>query len=246
MVQSFRKLPIFLTASWEHLIMASYEVSPAILMPYLPAGAQLDYFQEKTFVSIVAFRFCHTRVMKSAIPFHRHFTEVNLRFYVRYQYQGEWRRGTVFISELVPKPMVVIIANWLFKEHYGYAPMRHSIRAQADDSLEVAYQWKKRGEWHRIMAVTAPTAQAIGEDSPEAFIAEHYWGYTPFGTSQTLEYGVEHPRWEIFPIRHFEVSSNAVNLYGSAFEPYLSQPPASVLLAKGSDVLIRQGTIYRF
>ncbi len=31
----------------ENLIMINYEVHPALLMPYLPIGVQLDYFKEK-------------------------------------------------------------------------------------------------------------------------------------------------------------------------------------------------------
>ena len=35
----------FLTAKWENIIMANYEIDPAILSPYLPKGVELDYFE---------------------------------------------------------------------------------------------------------------------------------------------------------------------------------------------------------
>jgi uncharacterized protein YqjF (DUF2071 family) len=47
----------FLTANWQNLIMANYEVNPKLLEPYLPKGVQLDYFQGKTYVSLVGFLF---------------------------------------------------------------------------------------------------------------------------------------------------------------------------------------------
>lgn len=37
----------FLTARWENLIMANYEVNPDVLLPYLPKGVELDFLMVK-------------------------------------------------------------------------------------------------------------------------------------------------------------------------------------------------------
>lgn len=47
----------FLSARWENLIMANYEVSPDVLIRYLPHGVELDFYSNKTFVSLVGFMF---------------------------------------------------------------------------------------------------------------------------------------------------------------------------------------------
>jgi uncharacterized protein YqjF (DUF2071 family) len=47
--------------------------------------------------------FTNVRVLGVPVPFHRNFEEVNLRFYVRHYDNGEWKRGVVFIKELVPR-----------------------------------------------------------------------------------------------------------------------------------------------
>jgi hypothetical protein len=47
----------FLTAEWRHLAVLNYEVDPAILSPWLPAGTELDPWNGKTLVSLVGFRF---------------------------------------------------------------------------------------------------------------------------------------------------------------------------------------------
>jgi hypothetical protein len=57
-------------------------------------------------------------VLSLAVLFHRNFKEVKLRFYVRYKNQGEWRRGVVFIRELVPKRTVALVANYVYGENY--------------------------------------------------------------------------------------------------------------------------------
>lgn len=74
---------IFLKASWENPIMANYEVEPAILQPYLPNGVELDFYNYKTYVSLVGFLFKKTSLFGVHIPFFGSFEEINLRFCVR-------------------------------------------------------------------------------------------------------------------------------------------------------------------
>ena len=72
----------FLTATWQDLIMANYEVDPALLVNSLPNGTELDFHEGRCFISLVGFMFLDTRVLGIPIPFHINFEEVNLRFYV--------------------------------------------------------------------------------------------------------------------------------------------------------------------
>ena len=101
----------FLTARWSHLAMLNYEADPEVLRPYVPAGTQLDTFSGRTLISVVGFLFHDTRIWGWSIPWHRHFPEVNLRFYVRREVSGECRRGVSFIKEIVPRPVVAWVAR---------------------------------------------------------------------------------------------------------------------------------------
>lgn len=58
----------FLTAEWRHLLMLNYEVDPALLHPLVPAGTELDCWQGRALVSVVAFRFSTHAC--AACPFH--------------------------------------------------------------------------------------------------------------------------------------------------------------------------------
>src|SRR6516225_5208829 len=87
----------FLTAAWRYVAMFNYQVDPRLLENFVPAGTELDRWQGKTFVSLVGFRFLNTKVCGIAIPFHRDFDEVNLRFYVSRRQGSEIRRGVVFV-----------------------------------------------------------------------------------------------------------------------------------------------------
>ena len=72
----------FLRAKWQNLIMANYEIDSNCLLPYLPKRVELDYFQGKTYVSLVGFLFQDTSIFNIPIPLIGTFEEVNLRFYV--------------------------------------------------------------------------------------------------------------------------------------------------------------------
>src|SRR5882724_9738269 len=126
-----RMASIFLTAEWRKLIMANYPVAPSVLREFQPARTELDSWEGKTYVSLVGFQFREVRVRGLRIPMHVHFPEVNLRFYVRYKEGNEWKRGVVFISEIVPKPAITWVANTLFREHYISLPMR-IVESRAD------------------------------------------------------------------------------------------------------------------
>ncbi|MGB3586676.1 MAG: DUF2071 domain-containing protein, partial [Tunicatimonas sp.] len=169
-MESASSKPTFLTAQWKYLLMANYAVDPAVLEPFVPSATKLDYYQGKTYVSIVGFRFLDTKLLGIPVPFHQNFTEVNLRFYVRYQTENGWRRGTSFISEIVPKPAIAWTANLVYREHYAYAPTQYWINHGADE-LSVEYWWKKSGD-NFVMATAQSKARPLAKDSIEEFIAQ--------------------------------------------------------------------------
>src|SRR5438477_5664134 len=138
-----RRRPL-LSADWRYLVMLNYEVDPDLLEPLVPAGTVLDRWRGRTLVSIVGFRFADTRVLGAAVPFHRDFDEVNLRFYVRRHLpSGEGRRGVVFVRELVPRLAVALVARWAYNEPYRAVPMGST----APDSRigapgRIVYEWR--------------------------------------------------------------------------------------------------------
>lgn len=117
---------IFLTANWRKLIMAQYEVPREVLERRLPAGLELDLYQGRCFVSLVGFLFDRVRILGVPVPFHTRFEEVNLRYYVRRRMpDGTFRRGVVFLSEIVPKPAITAVARTLYGEAYSTARTSH-------------------------------------------------------------------------------------------------------------------------
>jgi uncharacterized protein YqjF (DUF2071 family) len=226
--------------------MANFEVPPEILQPYLPPGTQLDTYHGKHFVSIVGFLFDNTRIFGLKALFHERFEELNLRFYVTYTEEGKVKRGTVFISEIVPKPLIPLISNTFYNENYSCLKMKHSL-SNGEEPVFVRYDWKSQSGWNYIQVKASNLPYLPETSSLESFITEHYWGYNTLNKNTIIEYGVEHPRWEVYPVKSCNFTIYTKDLYGIEFEPYLKKNPFSVFLVRGSDVLVRtplKKTIY--
>ena len=230
----------FLTANWRYLAMLNFVVDPAIVAPLVPPGTELDFENGETFVSVVGLLFLDTRLLGLPIPLHRDFEEVNLRFYVRKKSADTWRRGVVFIRELVPRRAIALVARAFYGENYLALPMKHQID-HVDPKLKVEYSWRRGRKWESLEMTAAGEPQIIAAGSHADFITEHYWGYTCVRTGCS-EYRVEHPRWKIWNADNFEFRADIAALYGQQFVETLSAPPRSAFIANGSpiEVLLRE------
>ncbi len=218
--------------------MANYVVDPTILLPYLPNKTELDTFNGNTYVSLVGFMFAETRLAGIKVPYHVNFEEVNLRFYVRYNDNGVWKRGVTFIKEIVPKPAISFVANTFYNEKYCTMKMSNFIK-QTDNETRLGYHWFYQNHWNKLEATISNTAIAMKEDSEEEFIAEHYWGYSKHSNLVTCEYGVEHPRWNVYPVKSYQIDCAFDQLYGDPFKVLHHLEPTSVFVAQGSGVTVR-------
>lgn len=234
------KKNVFLTAFWQNLIFANYEIDPAILQKYLPHKTELDLFEGKCFVSVVGFDFRETAVLGVKFPFHINFEEINLRFYVRFKDGNTWKRGAVFIKEIVPKFMITFIANTLYKENYATHATR-KFSQSVDNKIVLRYEWLNKSHWNYLEVTAESQKHTITPNSEAEFITEHYWGYAHSKENLTMEYEVVHPKWQIQEVVDYKIEADFVDLYGSEFSFLENAKPSSVFLADGSRVSILQG-----
>ena len=225
--------------------MLNYEVDPRLLEALVPASVELDRWNNRVYVSVVGFLFNQTRVLGISVPGHVRFPEVNLRFYVRRHVDGEVRRGVVFIRELVPRRAIAIVARLMYNEPYRALPMRYRNERLGDGSTQRGYSWRTREGWTGIQARTRGAPRPLEHGSEEEFITEHYWGYTRQRDGGTIEYRVEHPRWNVWRTADVSVPVNVAPVYGDAFAEALSGTPRSVFVADGSAVTVYAPTRIR-
>ena len=226
----------FLKAEWRKLAIINYEIDPEILMKYLPKGTELDFYKGKCYISLVGFMFLNTKLLGLPIPFHRNFEEVNLRFYVKKKEGNDWKRGVVFIKEIVAKPALSFVANSVYKENYKTMRMKNHIQNYGNDLL-IKYSWKEKN-WHSIEITADSKAIPMENDSEFEFITEHYYGFTK-RPNKTSEYEVYHPKWDWYKVKNHQLEICFSKIYGKDFECLNHQKPISVMLAEGSEIIVK-------
>jgi len=221
--------------------MLSYVVDSHLIAPLVPSGTEIDFENGETFLSVVGFLFLDTRLLGLPIPLHRDFEEVNLRFYVRKKSADTWRRGVVFIRELVPRRAIALVARTFYGENYVAVPMKHEIE-DLDGNVKVEYSWRRDRKWESLKMDAVGESQLIPAGSHAEFITEHYWGYTAL-RSGCSEYRIEHAHWKIWNASSFELNADTAALYGEQFLETLSQPPRSAFIADGSPITVQERQI---
>ena len=225
----------FLTAQWRNLLILTYAVDPARIIDLVPAGTTLDWWHSQALVSLLAFQFLDTKILGTPIPFHQDFEEVNLRFYVRRSTVAGVRPGVVFIRELVPRPFVGRMARLLYREPYQVVPMRSKVRPGPPPNVE--YQWDVGSHWCTVAAEGQGEGSEPAPGSLAEFLTVRHWGYNGEEGNDTLEYRVDHPRWNTWHAENARVDYNAEILCGMELAPQL-KTPISALIADGSAVTI--------
>ena len=234
-------LPTPLTAEWRHLLFLNYEISPELVIPYLPAHTELDLWHDQLYCSVVGLMFLDTAVFGIPDPLHQKYEQVNLRFYVRRRVDNGWNHGVVFIKEIVPASLVTVAARVLFNERYVTMDTTHRLEEDAGELREgswVEYGWRKKEEWNRVSARVASEIRMPEEDSRELFAMHRLFNYSKRLDGSTTETKLEHPVWGIRKVKDARLDCDIAAIYGEAFVEYLSAPPAFAFVANGSHISI--------
>jgi len=230
----------FLTAEWRNLVVLNYEIAPELLLPFVPLGTELDLFDGKALVSVIAFDFRHTKLfgLLPTFPASR-FNELNLRFYVRRREGSDVRRGVVFIKEVVPSRLIATAARLLYGERYECLPLRGSFDSFSQEhGGRLDYTITTGNSEAHIRIDTCGDLQQLRDETVQSFILEHYWGYTALGDSSTSEYRVKHRPWLYWDVSSSEVLGDLPAIYPKQFRAALQKAPHSVFVAQGSPVSV--------
>ena len=74
--------------------------------------------------------------------------------------------------------------------------------------------------------------------SLQEFIFEHYFGYTKISETESQEYKINHPRWQVNEIKEYLIDCNFKEMYGDAFAKLENMEPEAVFIAEGSDISV--------
>jgi uncharacterized protein YqjF (DUF2071 family) len=219
-----------------HAAFVTFGVDPRTLDALVPTGTELDTWEGRAPVSLVAFEMTDNRLLGLPLPFARSYDQINLRFYVRRPCADHtWRRGVVFLKELVPLPALVAGARLLYRESYERQPVSARVRApEAERAGRVVYRWRRHDQLHRLALDFTPPLTLPEEGTLEHFLSERHWGYVSLGDGSTREYRVDHTPWRVWPAQAARLSPGTAASFGVRFERAFARDPMSAFVAEGS------------
>lgn len=89
------KGPWLMTQTWELLLFLHWPVPKEVLIKYIPAGLELDTYEQVAWISLIPFQVRNMRFRKTpSVPCFHKFSELNVRTYVR----QEGLKGVYFFS----------------------------------------------------------------------------------------------------------------------------------------------------
>jgi uncharacterized protein YqjF (DUF2071 family) len=167
--------PHLMRQTWSQLLFAHWRVSADELQKHVPAGVQLDLFENEAWVGIVPFQMSDVSLRgMPAVPGLSKFLELNVRTYVKH----DDRPGVLFFSLDAANPIAVEAARVSYCLPYFHADMQLE---GSNGNIEYRSQRKdKRGAAANLHVRYQPSGQVFqaATGSLEHWLTERYCLYT--------------------------------------------------------------------
>jgi len=222
------------TQKWRSLLFVHWIVSPDALRPLVPAGLEIDLFEGKAYVGLVAFEMHDVRPSRwlPPVPTARRFEEVNVRTYV---HAGGRDPGIWFFSLEASSALAVLGARAFYHLPYYWARMS---TGPAHEGI-VGYASERR--WESDVPAKLDVRYEVGDplDAPrdgtlEHFLVERYYLYARADGGALLRGQVHHTPYPVQRARVVEMQESIVAADGIA----RPEQRASELWSPGVDVEI--------
>jgi uncharacterized protein YqjF (DUF2071 family) len=185
---------------WNDLLFAHWPIPVGEMATLLPAGLEVDTFDDYAWVGVVPFWMdqVRTRAVGEScvtIPGTAEFCELNLRMYVRSRITG--LRGVYFFSLDAASALAVLGARTLFHLPYFLASMhRHTeldgTIAYSSRRLLTGRSVRFEGRYRGLCDVSGPSRNG----TLEHFLTERYCLFTPHG-GRVLVGHIHHLPWPL-------------------------------------------------
>ncbi|MCF6279592.1 MAG: DUF2071 domain-containing protein [Flavobacteriaceae bacterium] len=227
------KTKTFMTGNWEDLIISTFEVDSKILEKYLPNGTELDLYQGKALISMVAFTFSKVKFFGVKVPFHQLFGEINYRFYVKSIIEGT--RGVVFIKEYAPKPIIAVIANGVYNEPFFYKNIGRE-KETIGEKLSMQYSFPNG----KVTVVSQKETRGLKENTLEHFIVDRYTAFVKSRNTKTYQYQINHKPWRLYKSSNIKIDKNSLSLLPSEFK---NGKLIASYFVDGSEISVEKGIL---
>jgi hypothetical protein len=182
-----------MTQRWNDLLFLHYSVAPELLRPLIPDALTLETYQHRAWISITPFWINHLRPAGvPSLPWISHFSEVNVRTYVRY---GE-KPGVYFFSLDASNLSAVWGARVFYRLPYWHSAIK--VSGKGEDILNyrsIREHGPKPAELRLTYGPASPTFRARPE-SLEHFLTERYCLYA-YNRKRLYRAEIHHLPWEL-------------------------------------------------
>lgn len=222
---------IFMKGHWQDLIITTFEIDKEILDPNLPKDTEIDLFNNKALLSMVAFTFTKVSFFGFKVPFHQNFGQINFRCYVKSKIDGT--KGVVFIKEFAPKPLITLVANKFYNEPYHFKNITYNKFIKNNKiALEYNYKGAKTNAKGRL------TTNELTENTLEYFVVDRHIAFIKNKKSKTLQYRIHHKPWQLYHLDNASFDKELLNLLPKTFK---NLKHISTCFVDGSSVAVEKG-----
>jgi uncharacterized protein YqjF (DUF2071 family) len=177
---------------WKELTYVHWAYEPSVVQAQLPPGLEVDTFDGKAWVGLVAFHMERIRLPRTpAVPYLGTFCETNVRTYVR---GPDGRPGVWFDSLDVTRLIPVVVARASYRLPYMWSRM--TMQKYGD---YVTYKAKRR--WPRPGGISSELSVRRGAPIENPSPLEHFltarWGLFTQLRSRLAYAPVDHPSWPL-------------------------------------------------
>lgn len=231
-------------ADWSELVALNFHCDQQTLAPLVPKGLELDYFNDDTFLSLIAVRMKEVYLWSLPFAIGHEVDLISLRFYVRRMEKGLPReRGVCLIKSFVSSRLAAWPLSRALKSPFEYAPFTIENtgfipQGSREDYPQVDYRWRADSEQNRIRVKGRQRQGKLGEDSIIGFLLQRGFWFAAAG-EKTLTFAVQSGNWKVWDAGQASFTCDARSLFGSQFAKYICRRPASVFMAEHSPVSIR-------
>ena len=204
---------------WNNAIFLHWEVELSELKKHVPKELQIDTFQGKPWVSVVAFTM--EKIRPKNLPYFNpisNFHEINIRTYVK----ANGKTGVYFLSIEAAKRVSCFVARKISNLPYRYSKIKRSFNTfeshnnQHNEHLKINFSIKK---------------EQVEKTSLDSWLTERYALFQEH-RNQINEFEIHHLAWPLYSIK-----MNAIDLNYPRFDRLLNGQPHKISYSKGVKVL---------
>jgi uncharacterized protein YqjF (DUF2071 family) len=193
------KRPWTMMQRWNDLLFAHWPIPAAKLESLLPAGLQVDTFDQSGWLGVVPFWMdrVHLRGVPR-IPGASRFPELNLRTYVRERNTN--RAGVYFFCLEASNPLAVVVAKAVFHLPYHWARISIKVRSEREFTYQSERLLSSKPVRFRAHYRGLGKLRSIDQSRPgtiEHFLTERYCLFTTNRGGQLLRGDIHHMPWPL-------------------------------------------------